>query len=473
MSEFSRLLSLRKQARAAARQRRDLAGLSRTVQVLRSTVTVGDDDIDLDDVLSGAVGTGETTLELESDVNYLDDGMDADTILGSGAAADAGDLAEVTDAIPDMGDVFDQAADADDEAHEGRMNSIANTAEVSKALEQADAAAQKAAAATETALGFARYSQVDGGPIVPDLPEDGPRVGAELVFIDTDGHPYQSNVWNGDTWVEYQLLLDQVLVLGPDGTVQIVNGKVISPEIIGGDITGVTVTGSIVRNAATGQRMQLDEVGLRAFNSAGLVMAALAADSGGLSLAGVLTSYLGGNNPRARLSDGALEFDLPESPGAARSKYAPGGIEAFGTEARFQIINQSGGASSGIDLFTTGSIGIHSGRIASTRSLSTLWEGALYMTENQRANLTGRISDQLTGIVLAWSKYDNDVPLNNNWGYVFVPKSHVDGQGINNNLMVDTAVVRKYTPITDTQIQGHAVNGGASSKLALRGVYGV
>ncbi len=104
----------------------------------------------------------------------------------------------------------------------------------------AEQAVVDAAAALETALGSARYSQVDGGPIVPALPGDGPRTGAELVHVDAGGHPYQVDVWDGSAWVKAQYLADQILVLGEDGTVQIENGRVIAPEIIGGEMTSGT-----------------------------------------------------------------------------------------------------------------------------------------------------------------------------------------------------------------------------------------
>lgn len=129
-----------------------------------------------------------------------------------------------------------------------RTKEVAEAAaeDAGSALSQADAAAAKAAAATETALGFARYSQVDGGPIVPALPVDGPRQGAELVKIDEDGHPYEVDVWNGAAWVKSQYLMDQLLVLGEDGTVQIENGRIVAPEVIGGEVTGAVVRGGLV-----------------------------------------------------------------------------------------------------------------------------------------------------------------------------------------------------------------------------------
>lgn len=182
---------------------------------------------------------------------------------GEQAVADA--MAQATDAAADLIQVADQLLDTDGLGDESAFQSgtvtpqiegaagdqafsiaVRNATRVRDALAGAEQAAIDAAAATETALGFARYSQVNGGPIVPDLPVDGPRQGAELVHVDLDGHPYQVDVWNGTAWVKSQLLLDQVLVLGEEGTVQIENGRVVSPEILGGIVEGAIVRGGVI-----------------------------------------------------------------------------------------------------------------------------------------------------------------------------------------------------------------------------------
>ena len=59
-------------------------------------------------------------------------------------------------------------------------------------------------------------------------------------------------------------------------------------KIAVGALDGKLITGAIIRTAATGQRVQLDEVGLRAFNAADEVTASLTAGDGGLVLSGSL-----------------------------------------------------------------------------------------------------------------------------------------------------------------------------------------
>lgn len=55
-----------------------------------------------------------------------------------------------------------------------------------------------------------------------------------------------------------------------------------------GSLTGITITGSVVRSASSGQRVQLDTVGLRAYNASNALTASLSADTGGLLLSGTL-----------------------------------------------------------------------------------------------------------------------------------------------------------------------------------------
>lgn len=215
---LKRKLALRGEAAAQAATARKVASLGRTTQVAHSTVTVGDDDVPVDDLLVGSADVAVTVEEHGEDLTILDDGasLDVDSWL----------------------DQQDQADADSDDAHAARMTAIETIPEVDAAQQSADDAAVAAAFATETALGNARYSQVDGGDIVPELPEDGPRVGAELVHIDETGHPYRVEVWNGTEWAFAQYLASELLVIGPDGTVQIkdgvVNAKSINAETFNG-----------------------------------------------------------------------------------------------------------------------------------------------------------------------------------------------------------------------------------------------
>lgn len=60
--------------------------------------------------------------------------------------------------------------------------------------------------------------------------------------------------------------------------------------IRGGAIDGKTITGAILRTAATGQRVQIDSTGLRAFNSAGTAVTTISASTGALTATDVVLS---------------------------------------------------------------------------------------------------------------------------------------------------------------------------------------
>lgn len=127
-------------------------------------------------------------------------------------------------------------------------------------------------------------------------------------------------------------------------------------------IDGMTITGALIRTAASGQRMQLDINGLRAFDSGNLQRALLSASSGGLLLSGTLTSYTGGNTQRAVLSNGALTFDYVGSPGAGTMTLGPGGITSTDSDSRFRISKLSAAPGVGLDILA-GTGGEHTASI--------------------------------------------------------------------------------------------------------------
>ena len=94
--------------------------------------------------------------------------------------------------------------------------------------------------------------------------------------------------------------------------------------------------------------------------------------------------------------------------------------------------------------------------------------GKAIVKTDKNEQFKGKISDQTTGVVFAWSKYD---PTNKyyNWLYFFVPKSHVvsdAGQGV---FMSDPYLgMRKYVYIWDDGMNGHANNltSGTSNGIA-------
>lgn len=104
-------------------------------------------------------------------------------------------------------------------------------------------------------------------------------------------------------------------------------------------------------------------------------------------------------------------------------------------------------------------------RAGFTNSNKVLWSGSYYMTAGQTANLNDAISNQASGIVLVFSRYDitNSEPMNEHFSYHFVPKImielHADkGSVFNMATSNQSYYACKYLYIDDTAIRGHANN---------------
>lgn len=126
--------------------------------------------------------------------------------------------------------------------------------------------------------------------------------------------------------------------------------------------------------------------------------------------------------------------------------------------------------------------------VYSDRRLRVLWSGSYYMKDGQSITLSDSISDQLTGVILAWSAYVDGAAGDYDWNYIFVPKEHVlrhSGSGVAMTLISSTGWTRgsKYVYVSDTSISGHSNNNKESteengwivnpSRFVLRYVYGV
>ena len=96
---------------------------------------------------------------------------------------------------------------------------------------------------------------------------------------------------------------------------------------------------------------------------------------------------------------------------------------------------------------------------------NALWTGSAY-PGNITLNLSGKVSDQLTGIVLCWSEYSSGSAKDAEFNYSFVPKSHVashSGKGIGFFLIAESKAAYKYLYIYDDHIVGYSGNDSASS----------
>lgn len=117
---------------------------------------------------------------------------------------------------------------------------------------------------------------------------------------------------------------------------------------------------------------------------------------------------------------------------------------------------------------TYGRLSVVTGVIAHDNSyyVKQLWHNdtGYYMNASQTANLSEKVSDQRTGIVLHWQAYVSGSVKNYDHNFFFVPKSHVSrnpGGGVAMFLTVSTAnaVTTKYVYVNDDRITGNDVNG--------------
>lgn len=115
--------------------------------------------------------------------------------------------------------------------------------------------------------------------------------------------------------------------------------------------------------------------------------------------------------------------------------------------------------------------------LRTSRALKLLWSGGIYMHGTQTVNLAEPISQQFSGIVLAWSAYANGAPADSSWNHVFVPKSHIAidaGGGVLQNIQGWKTPVWKYIYVYNDRLVGHADNSVAPANTqVLRAVYGV
>ena len=150
----------------------------------------------------------------------------------------------------------------------------------------------------------------------------------------------------------------------------------------------------------------------------------------------------------------------------------------------------TGATTAAAALANLGIKGCHKIRTSATGEAGSYTYGSIgkYMVGGHEAYLEEKISDQLNGIILAWSFYNGSIQ---NWGWNFtvIPKSFVadntSGGGMSTFMAENSAfgnVGAKYFYVYDYKITGHDTNGkagtGASAikyannKFVLRWVYG-
>lgn len=107
-----------------------------------------------------------------------------------------------------------------------------------------------------------------------------------------------------------------------------------------------------------------------------------------------------------------------------------------------------------------------------------LYQGdGLFMNENQSITLSGKISQQPTGIVIIWSAYRDGQPQNFHWYFQFIPKFILSLPTTTNKFDTDIFLcaggqsqyaAMKELVITDDVIYGRV--GNSSSNLVVNGI---
>ncbi|QIK62334.1 hypothetical protein G7068_03265 [Leucobacter viscericola] len=191
----------RAQAQQAVTAQQATSQLARTSQIPYSSIEAGEESVPVQDVLAELPDVTNAVSDHAEDLSTLDPGLD------------------VAD------DIFD-AADSD---FATSMRLVEVNAEVQVAQEIADAAAQKALEATETADG---KNRIFASEVEPPADEDKPFTQGDMWFVkDTAGSFAGVKVWNGSVWNPFQLVADSLLVPSSIGTALIKDGAMTAEKM--------------------------------------------------------------------------------------------------------------------------------------------------------------------------------------------------------------------------------------------------
>lgn len=98
-----------------------------------------------------------------------------------------------------------------------------------------------------------------------------------------------------------------------------------------------------------------------------------------------------------------------------------------------------------------------------------LWTGGYYMTEGHKITMSEKISDQVSGIVIVFSRYANGAAVDTNFSCHYIPKALVAAKpGVGHLLIMGATptfelMAAKYLYINDETIAGHASNSLAGT----------
>lgn len=242
--------------------------------------------------------------------------------------------------------------------------------------------------------------------------------------------------------------------------------------IVDGAIDGKTITGATIRTAASGQRLQLDSFGLRAFDTSGNQTATLYSDNGAMSLGGVNpslsfrrtgeaynnTSVEGGvAEAGGRFASFAIRDGVWRGVGSMDHRIVRDSDNAYASELGFSVgpANNDPGDSVYFTLNSTGTI------VPPYRFLTTLDRSILSLNNLTTSGEASRRNGALFGCnVASLGSFESK-------GGATFQDSSTDTRsttGIN-----DLTVGKDYANVTvkNTQVQARG-SGGATSPLLLQ-----
>ncbi|MCW2287047.1 hypothetical protein EDF60_1698 [Leucobacter luti] len=291
MISLGRKRELRDQASSELRTAKRTAAVGRTGQVVRSSVAIGDDDVSLDAVLVGAVEESFAGESRDSDISFLDESdIDSfDVVIDAGGAADIDMALDAQEGDPDLGDEWEAAADADEDAHQADMSAIEAQIGVDVALQAAEEVAESALKAQQTADGRNRiYAQAINPVASPEFPFVNGDLWYRTEVVGGKTRFVEVFMWNGAVWSAYQMVASSLLVPGSIGPVLIENGAITGQKLAFDAIDGKTITGALIRTAPTGQRLELGAYGLVAYDDTNYPVASISSAGGNMMMTGSL-----------------------------------------------------------------------------------------------------------------------------------------------------------------------------------------
>lgn len=145
-------------------------------------------------------------------------------------------------------------------------------------------------------------------------------------------------------------IVAEKLATGAVTTDKILANAITTAKLAATAIDGMTITGALIRTAATGQRVQLDVNGLRTFNSGNTETARLASDGTGLRLIGPLMSVSGDGTAAVKLDIGLVELTSNLGTGwTDRTALTAGGLTT-NNDSQLTISNTSNEAGTGVGI---------------------------------------------------------------------------------------------------------------------------